>query len=147
MSDENFMPSMTPMDEMSPKELYNPMVAAVLSIFLTPVFGEWCILQNSRALDDDEGVFKSKGWIAGMIGAVILFAMLPGFPGDKLFGIVLYLVWFFGSCRSHERLLLTLAPDYTRKSWIKPVFCGCGCLIFAGFLISLVVGALTALSS
>ncbi|MBO5689866.1 MAG: hypothetical protein J6S73_08025 [Lentisphaeria bacterium] len=140
MSDENFMPYMSPVEDFSPKELYNPMGAAVWSIFLTPIFGEWCILQNSKVLDDEEGVARSKGWIAGMIAAVILFSLLPPFPGDKLLSIVLYLVWFFGSCRSHERWLLTAAPDYIRKSWLKPVFCGCGCLIFISLLFGLLVG-------
>ena len=67
MSDENFIPSMTPVDDFMPRELYNPTAAAVWSIFLTPAFGEWCLRQNCKALDDDEGVFRSQSWFAGMI--------------------------------------------------------------------------------
>jgi hypothetical protein len=136
---------MSPVEESLPKELYNPMVAAIWSIFLTPIFGEWCILQNSKALDDDEGIARSKGWIAGMIAAVVVFTMLPSFAGDKLLSIVLYLAWFFGSCRSHERWLMTAAPTYIRKSWLKPVFCGCGCLVlfllFGGLLFGIFASA------
>ena len=126
MSDENFIPSMSPVDDFMPRELYNPMVAAVWSIFLTPAFGEWCLLQNCKALDDDEGVFRSQSWFAGMIGAVFVYMLLPPFPGDKLLYIALYFAWFFGSCRPHGRMLLTLAPEYRRKSWLKPLFADAG---------------------
>ena len=136
MSSENFIPSMTPVEDFMPKELYHPMAAAVWSLFLTPVFGEWCILQNNKVLEDEEGVARSKGWIAGMIAAVAVFMMLPDFPGDGLLGIGLYLVWFFGSCRAHEQLLLTVAPEYRRKSWFKAVFCGCGCVILLGLVLA-----------
>ena len=143
MSDENFVPSMTPVDDFLPKELYNPMIAAVWSLFFTPVFGEWCLLQNSKELDDEEGVFRSKAWICGMIGAAIMFLLLPPFPGDKLLGILMYLVWFFGSCRPHEQLLLTVAPEYRRKSWFKPLFCGCGCyfviIVAVAFIVFLLI--------
>ena len=132
MSDENFIPSMTTADDFLPKELYNPMIAAVWSIFFTPFFGEWCLLQNSKELDDEEGVFRSRAWICGMIGAVIVSLLLPPFPGDKVLIVFLYLVWFFGSCRPHEQMLLTVAPEYRRKSWFKPLFCGCGCLFLIG---------------
>ena len=140
MSDENFMPSMSPVDDFMPRELYNPMVAAVWSIFFTPAFGEWCLLQNCKALDDDEGVFRSQSWFAGMIGAVFVYLLLPPFPGDKLLYIALYFAWFFGSCRPHGRMLLTLAPEYRRKSWLKPLFCGCGCYCLLGIIALLIWG-------
>lgn len=146
MSDEFFIPSMSPADEKMPLELYDPVHIALLSVFLTPFFGEWCILQNSKALEDEEGVSHSRGWFAGMIGGAVLVMFLPSFPGSSLLSIAFYLVWFFGSCRPHERWLQTAAPEYIRKSLLKPAAGGCGCLILI-LLALTVAGSLAALLS
>lgn len=135
MPDENFIPAMTPAEEVpSVPELYNPAAAAAWSLLFTPVFGAWCILQNCKSLNDRRGVSRARQWIAGLTAVMILLMFLPSNLMDKLGSCLLLLIWLWGHWRPHAGKIGETVPEYRKKGWLRPIFCVCGLLFLIALL-------------
>ncbi len=99
--------------------LWNPDVAGVWSIFLTPVFGSIILLRNWQSIGDEEQVKTAKTWL---ILSIVMLA--PAFFIPFL-GLVYIVVWYFAWQRHQTKYIQEVwGRNYPRKSWTKPLLIG-----------------------
>jgi hypothetical protein len=112
--------------------LWNPDLAAALSIVFTPVFGAVLHALNWKALRDERRARTAWIWAAGIAAAVIMASLhaLFAMPGQRGAGEPLRLVllvslplWYFGAARAQSKLVVGgLKGVYVRASWFTPVW-------------------------
>jgi hypothetical protein len=112
--------------------LWNPDLAAALSIVFTPIFGAVIHALNWTALGDERRARAAWTW-AACISAAAIAASLYGIfamQGQKHSGAFLRLVllvslvfWYFGAARAQSKLVVKdLKGAYVRASWFTPVW-------------------------
>lgn len=112
--------------------LWNPDLAAALSIVFTPVFGAILHALNWKALRDERRARAAWVWaacIGAAVVAALLYAMLA-MPGHRSAGafvrfvaLACLVVWYFGAARAQsKRVASELKGAYVRASWFTPVW-------------------------
>jgi hypothetical protein len=104
--------------------LWNPDVAGVWSLFLTPVFGSVILMLNYRSMGDEAGYVVAQRWLA--VSLVMLLAMTP-VRGGAWLSLAYLLVWYFGVQRAQTRLVARRwGKRYPKKGWGRPLAIGVG---------------------
>lgn len=112
--------------------LWNPDLAAALSVVFTPVFGAVLHALNWEALGDARRARAAWAWAWGMgaiVLAVLLYATLA-MPGHRAAGgfvrfvlLACLVAWYFGAARAQSKLVVReLKSAYARASWFTPVW-------------------------
>lgn len=135
--------------------LWNPNVAASLSLLFSPIFGSILHMKNWQSLGDAQKAAASKNWAIGsaafFVVLIVLSAVLPESKAidglSRASGLGLLIAWYYAIGKSQQSLVLArYGKDYPRKGWAKPVGIAiCGCIAFlavAGGL-GIVIGAVT----
>ena len=113
-----------------PAPLWNPDVAAALSIVFTPVFGAVIHALNWKTLRDERRASMAWVW-AAVIVIVLAAAALHGIvPGARDVGATFVLVmlvslawWYFGAARAQSKFMVNgLKGRYVRASWFTPIW-------------------------
>jgi len=113
-----------------PAPLWNPDVAAALSIVFTPVFGAVIHALNWKTLRDERRASMAWVW-AAVIVIVLAAAALHGIvPGARDVGATFVLVmlvslawWYFGAARAQSKFVVNeLKSSYVRASWFTPIW-------------------------
>jgi len=114
----------------APVSLWNPDVAAALSVVLTPVFGAVIHALNWKTLREERRARAAWVW-AGVMFAVFAAAALHGqVPGTTnvraTFALVLLVSlawWYFGAARAQSKFVVNeLKSSYVRASWFTPIW-------------------------
>jgi hypothetical protein len=99
--------------------LWNPDVAGVWSLFLTPVFGSAPLLQNWKSLGDGARAKTGRTWLILSIVMIIPTLLIP------LVGLIYIIIWYFAWQRFQTRYVKQRwGKEYPRKSWAKPLLIG-----------------------
>jgi len=125
--------------------LWNPNVAACLSILFTPIFGAWIHAKNWEKLGKDKEKKWSMLFVYGLI-IVTLFAVLYdifiGSVKSSPLSLGILLTWYFSLGKSQINYVKKNNEDYIKKSWIKPVTYSLGgYIVFFGLIFVLVAVA------
>jgi TPR repeat protein/serine/threonine protein kinase len=116
--------------EVAAPALWNPTTAVNLGVILTPAFGAFLHARNYKALgrpaDAKSGMYWFYGMAAcGFIG-MLFTSPLSYFKVTNFFFLIL---WYFISAKKQIKLVESkFGKNYTKKSFIKPLFAGIGCL-------------------
>jgi predicted Zn finger-like uncharacterized protein len=111
-------------------KIWNPNVAASLSLFLTPAFGAFLHMMNWKALGEPGQARKSKIWF--ITALVLPYLAIPAELESRQSGgvilkliFVLLLLWYFISARKQARYVKeVLDNDYPRRGFIIPFALG-----------------------
>lgn len=99
-----------------PPRLWNPDVAGLWSLLLTPVFGSAMVWMNWKALGESSRAQIALLWLAVTVLALFLIATVNGF------GLIYLIIWYFGCQRPQTKYVKARWGDsYPRKSWLVPV--------------------------
>lgn len=112
--------------------LWNPDLAAALSVVFTPVFGAVLHALNWEALRDERRARAGWVWawsLAAIVLAALLYATLA-MPGQRAAGgfvrfvlLACLVAWYFGAARAQSRLVVReLKGAYAHASWFTPVW-------------------------
>lgn len=110
--------------------LWNPDVAAVLSLFLTPAFGAFVHMDNWNALGEPAKAANSKAWL---IAGLLLVAFLPllftlenkvGVKGVVGLSLIIFLLcWYFICAQVQTKFIRArFGTVYLHNSWWRPIF-------------------------
>lgn len=105
-------------------KLYNPTVAAVLGILLSPIIGAWLHAINWRELGNEDAARQNMYVVYGTIAFGILSTLLYFFAAIEIpiMGWSIALGWFFSMGKNQIDFLRREAGnDYMRKKWGKVV--------------------------
>ena len=105
-------------------KLYNPTVAAVLGILLSPIIGAWLHAINWRELGNEDAARQNMYVVYGTIAFGILSTLLYFFAAIEIpiMGWSIALGWFFSIGKNQIDFLRREAGnDYMRKKWGKVV--------------------------
>lgn len=124
--------------------LWNPDVAALLSIPFSPIFGSIIHALNWRRLGEHRRATVSWIWAAFILLAVLTVnvfgasARLSASTIDgylKLTQFVTLILWYFGTARSQGKYIVNkMRNEYRRESWLIPL---CIAVILVGSLYGL----------
>ncbi|MEO1087499.1 MAG: hypothetical protein AAFY88_24945 [Acidobacteriota bacterium] len=114
--------------------LWNPDVAGIWSLLLSPVFGSILIWLNWRNLGEDA---KAERGLTMVIASVVMLVLTFFVRNIGLFWII---VWYFAWQRKqtqyvHDRF----GKNFPRRSWIRPVGLAFLCFLMVGVVIGLLV--------
>ncbi len=112
--------------------LWNPDLAAALSLVFTPVFGAVLHALNWKALGELRRARAAWVWawsLAAVVLAALLYATLA-LPAQRAAGgfirfvlLVCLVAWYFGAARAQSKLVVSeLKGAYPRASWFTPVW-------------------------
>ena len=106
-------------------KLYNPTVAAVLGILLSPIIGAWLHAINWRELGNEDAARQNMYVVYGTFAFGILSMLLYFFAAIEIpiyTGSLIALGWFFSIGKNQIDFLRREAGnDYMRKKWGKVV--------------------------
>ena len=123
-------------------KIWNPNVAACLSIIFTPIFGAWIHAKNWEVLKKEQERRWSMLFVYCLIIVTIFIVYYQIFIGDvksSPLSIGTLLTWYFILGKSQLSHIKDNNINYEKKSWIKPLLCGVGgYIIFFGISISLI---------
>lgn len=105
-------------------KLYNPTVAAVLGILLSPIIGAWLHAINWRELGNEDAARQNMYVVYGTFAFGILSMLLYFFAAIEIpiMGWSIALGWFFSIGKNQIDFLRREAGnDYMRKKWGKVV--------------------------
>ena len=123
-------------------KIWNPNVAACLSIIFTPIFGAWIHAKNWEVLKKEQERRWSMLFVYCLISVTIFVVYYQLFIGDvksSPLSIGTLLTWYFILGKSQLSHIKDNNINYEKKSWIKPLLCGVGgYIIFFGISISLI---------
>ena len=122
-------------------KIWNPNVAACLSIIFTPIFGAWIHAKNWEVLKKEQERRWSMLFVYCLIIVTIFVVYYQLFIGDvksSPLSIGTLLTWYFILGKSQLSHIKDNNINYEKKSWIKPLLCGVGgYIILFGISISL----------
>jgi len=125
-----------------PLKIWNPNVAACLSIIFTPIFGAWIHAKNWEVLKKEQERRWSMLFVYCLISVTIFVVYYQLFIGDvksSPLSIGTLLTWYFILGKSQLSHIKDNNINYEKKSWIKPLLCGVGgYIILFGISISLI---------
>ena len=133
-------------EEISP--IWNPDIATILSLPLTPIFGAYLHMLNWRALGEPQRAATSKKWLNASIAMVVLYTILPfALPDLKdveekmgLVAWVFLISWYFASARSQGKFVKErYGTNYTEKPWGKALGIALLCYLVIMVLIAVFV--------
>ena len=125
-------------EEISP--IWDPNLAAALSLAFTPIFGAYLHMLNWRALGEPQRAATSQKWFNAAIALGILYTMLPvALPDLKdadvklgLVGWVFLISWYLASARSQAKFVKEkYGTKYTTRPWGKVL--GIALLVILGY--------------
>ena len=123
-------------------KIWNPNVAACLSIIFTPIFGAWIHAKNWEVLKKEQERRWSMLFVYCLIIVTIFIVYYQLFIGDvksSPLSIGTLLTWYFILGKSQLSHIKDNNINYEKKSWIKPLLCGVGgYIILFGISISLI---------
>ena len=123
-------------------KIWNPNVAACLSIIFTPIFGAWIHAKNWEVLKKEQERRWSMLFVYCLIIVTIFVVYYQIFIGDvksSPLSIGTLLTWYFILGKSQLSHIKDNNINYEKKSWIKPLLCGVGgYIILFGISISLI---------
>ena len=123
-------------------KIWNPNVAACLSIIFTPIFGAWIHAKNWEVLKKEQERRWSMLFVYCLISVTIFVVYYQLFIGDvksSPLSIGTLLTWYFILGKSQLSHIKDNNINYEKKSWIKPLLCGVGgYIILFGISISLI---------
>ena len=122
-------------------KIWNPNVAACLSIIFTPIFGAWIHAKNWEVLKKEQERRWSMLFVYCLIAVTIFVVYYQYFIGDvksSPLSIGTLLTWYFILGKLQVSHIKDNNIVYEKKSWIKPFLCGVGgYIILFGISISL----------
>ena len=132
-------------------KLYNPNSAGLLSIFLTPIFGSWCVWKNYETLGDDTRARRSLIWTFSLAVIILVCFFIPSRLGQivKWGNFALLLIWYFAEQKPQNDMLkmrakaLGIPKAYESESWLVPVLIAIAVIIvlsFSWFYVSEFIG-------
>lgn len=105
--------------------LYNPTIAAVLAMFLSPLIGAWLCAINWRELGNQQAAQHNMYVVYGTLAfgfITILLYLMAGVQTPFYAGTLISLAWFFTLGKPQLDFLRREAgDDYARKSWGKVI--------------------------
>jgi len=122
--------------------IWNPNLAAILSIPLTPVFGAYLHMLNWRELGEPQRAATSQKWFKAAIALAIGYIILPVATPDlkdvdvkmSLVGWVFLISWYLASARSQAKFVKEkYGTNYTKRPWGKAL--GIALLVILGYLV------------
>ena len=123
-------------------KIWNPNVAACLSIIFTPIFGAWIHAKNWEVLKKEQERRWSMLFVYCLISVTIFVVYYQLFIGDvksSPLSIGTLLTWYFILGKLQVSHIKDNNIVYEKKSWIKPFLCGVGgYIILFGISISLI---------
>ena len=123
-------------------KIWNPNVAACLSIIFTPIFGAWIHAKNWEVLKKEQERRWSMLFVYCLISVTIFVVYYQLFIGDvksSPLSIGTLLTWYFILGKSQLSHIKDNDINYEKRSWIKPLLCGVGgYIILFGISISLI---------
>jgi hypothetical protein len=111
--------------------LWNPDVAALLSIPFSPIFGSVIHALNWRRLGEPRRAMASWIWAAFLLSAVLIIpifganarlsaSVIDGYL--KLTQFVTLILWYFGTARTQSKYVVNkIRNQYHRESWLIPI--------------------------
>lgn len=112
--------------------LWNPDVAALLSLPFTPLFGTVIHALNWRRLGQPHRATAAWGWVAV---AFVLFIVVPfgasvaGYEERSIDGflrianMVALVIWYFTAARGQSKYVTKeLRNEYVKESWFTPIW-------------------------
>ena len=134
----------TKAEEISP--IWNPDLATIFSLSLTPIFGAYLHMLNWRALGEPQRAATSQKWLNASIAMVVLYTISPvALPDLKdaeeemgLVAWVFLMSWYFASARSQAKFVKErYGTNYTERPWGKAL--GIALLGQLGFMVVIAV--------
>jgi hypothetical protein len=131
-------------EEISP--IWNPDLATIFSLSLTPIFGAYLHMINWRALGEPQRAATSQKWLNASIAMVVLYTILPfALPDLKdaevkmgLVAWVFLISWYFASARSQAKFVKErYGTNYTKRPWGKAL--GIALLAYLGSMVVIAV--------
>lgn len=123
--------------------LWNPRVATVWGLLLSPAFSAYIHMRNWQALGQEDKAMEARTWFRMVIG-IIVVACLLSTVGDMLgrdldlpssTGLGLLLAWHIWGGRGQERYIAAVTGGaYARLPWTQKVFGALG--VFAAIVVS-----------
>lgn len=110
--------------------IWNPNVAGLWSVFLTPVFGSILVLRNWQALDESPKAGLARLWLGiSLLMALLQFSAPALFPASTLaINVILFaylIIWYFAWQRPQTRYVKERwGTEYNRRAWLVPVLVG-----------------------
>ena len=117
-------------------KLWNPDIAGVWSIFLSPVFGSVIILLNWKILGNDRETSIAWVWLVISLLALISMSILELPLASNL---VFVITWYFAWQKKQTVYLKNNHPAYIKKSWIAPVILGIILLVLFSLIIGIIL--------
>lgn len=123
--------------------LWSPGVTAVLSFFLSPVFGGIINMKNWQAMGEPDRARESKIWA---IGTVVFYALLiaaevwlPETTAkswlSRLAGLAFFITWYMMSCTEQKEVIMyRYGTAFPKRGWTIPVLAAFGAYI--GFVVA-----------
>ena len=121
--------------------IWDPNLAAALSLAFTPIFGAYLHMLNWRALGEPQRAATSQKWFNAAIALGIFYTMLPvALPDLKDAGVkmgfvgwVFLISWYLASARSQAKFVNERhGTNYTKRPWGKAL--GIALLVILGYL-------------
>ena len=109
--------------------LWNPDVAGLWSLLLSPVFGSIIISKNWKDLGERGKSNSSKVWVAVSVPAYILMYILP-----HAYTIYIIIWYFFQNRPQTKYLKKNFSGLYPKKGWLKPVLIAIATIYTLAFL-------------
>jgi len=117
--------------------LWNPDVAGIWSIFLTPIFGSTLVLMNWKSIGDDAKTRTARTWLIVSIIMLVPAALIPG-----VVGLAYIVIWYFFWQRKQTKYIQEhWGKNYQRKGWSKPLLIGIGVMVVMSILGALLEAA------
>ena len=104
--------------------LWNPTVAGMWSVLLTPIFGSVVILKNWQSIGEQPRVKTGWAWLAVSVAMIIVFGATYWI--HLIYLLAWYLAWPMKQARYvNERW----GANYPKKSWVAPLLVGLGVIV------------------
>jgi hypothetical protein len=110
--------------------LWNPDIAAALSIVFTPVFGAVIHALNWKTLREERRASVAWVWAAVIVFVLVAAALHGIVPGARNVGATFVLVmlaslawWYFSAARAQSKFVVNeLKGRYVRAGWFTPIW-------------------------
>jgi len=131
--------------------IWNPNIAAILSLVFTPAFGSYLQMLNWKTLQEPDKAVSSKIWFYISLGILIVQAVLrPTLDKQSAGGLIsggieliFMLIWYYSSGRLQGKYVKEkLGSSYTHKPWGKLLLLVSVCTIGWSFWLFWTVGSI-----
>jgi hypothetical protein len=130
--------------------IWNPTVATLWSILLSPAFGAYIHMRNWHALSEPEKAATARGWF---IVSLAVFCVVTALQGMQIptsqaanaatgaLAFVYFLVWYFSVARDQAKYVKKkFGKSYQHKGWLKPLALAIGGVIALAIVVGLILG-------